>query len=189
MGRYGVTLRFEVQADELAVKEALFGAMANPRVSPVEGTDMADIVAGALSFPAELVLSQVFGMLELDQQLSNVLAPLTVSYKNGDGIESIDLAKPSPSLPKGAPARRGVRLAGKPVQWMTLEELRAERAETLEDWQAEASGAGLDAFLSTGDLTEVSPRAQRHLDVTTELSRRPSLDAEPPPSQSPGDPQ
>jgi len=101
VGRYGVTLRFEVEADELAVKEALFGAMANPRVSPVEGTDMADIVAGALSFPAELVLSQVFGMLELDQQLSNVLAPLTVSYKNGDGIESIDLAKPLPVLAEG----------------------------------------------------------------------------------------
>ena len=60
----------------------------------------------------------------------------------------------------------------KPVQWMTVEELRDERERTRPAWEAERIDVGL--FLDSGELPELSPDAARHQEVSDELSRRTS---------------
>jgi hypothetical protein len=60
----------------------------------------------------------------------------------------------------------------KPVQWMTLRELRDEADRTRGAWEQERIDIG--AFLQSGDLPPMSPAARRHQAVVDELSRRAS---------------
>jgi hypothetical protein len=57
----------------------------------------------------------------------------------------------------------------KPVQWMTLPELRDELERTRPAWEA----VELDDVLSTGQLPALSDDAHRHQLVAQELLRRP----------------
>jgi len=58
----------------------------------------------------------------------------------------------------------------KPVQWMTLQELRDELDRTSPIWEA----LDLEGFLADGQLPELSKDAHRHDLVANELLRRPS---------------
>ena len=58
----------------------------------------------------------------------------------------------------------------KPVQWMTLPELRGELERTGPLWQA----ADLDRFLADGQLPALGKDVHRHQLVANELVRRPS---------------
>ena len=58
----------------------------------------------------------------------------------------------------------------KPVQWMTLQELRDELDLTRPIWEA----VDLDGFLADGQLPVLSEDAHRHQLVADELLRRPS---------------
>ena len=60
----------------------------------------------------------------------------------------------------------------KPVQWMTLQELRDELDRTRPIWEA----VDLDRFLADGQLLALSKDAHRHEVVADELLRRPSND-------------
>ncbi|HEX8972408.1 hypothetical protein [Oryzihumus sp.] len=60
----------------------------------------------------------------------------------------------------------------KPVQWMTVDELRDEADRTRPAWEHQRVDVG--AFLETGELPEMSPAARRHQVVLDELSRRAS---------------
>ena len=59
-----------------------------------------------------------------------------------------------------------------PVQWMTLQELRAELHRTRPSWEI----LDLDGVLADGELAVLSEDAQRHQMVANELLRRPSED-------------
>ena len=56
----------------------------------------------------------------------------------------------------------------KPVQWMTLQELRDELERTRPAWKA------MDVVLAEGKAHAVSLDAHRHQEVANELLRRPS---------------
>ena len=60
----------------------------------------------------------------------------------------------------------------KPVQWMTIQELRDERERTRAVWEAQR--ADLTAFLGSGELPDIPPAARRHQEVSDELARRAS---------------
>lgn len=60
----------------------------------------------------------------------------------------------------------------KPVQWMTLAELRDELELTRPAW--EVDHADLDRFLACGQLPAPTKDAHRHRLVADELIRRPS---------------
>jgi len=57
----------------------------------------------------------------------------------------------------------------KPVQWMTLAELRDELVRTRPAWET----VDLDHVLATGQLAALSDEAQRHHLVAKELIQRP----------------
>ena len=58
----------------------------------------------------------------------------------------------------------------KPVQWMTLPELRDELERTRQAWET----TDLDGFLASGQLPLLSQNAHSHQVVADELLRRPS---------------
>jgi hypothetical protein len=60
----------------------------------------------------------------------------------------------------------------KPVQWMTLQELRDELERTRPAW--EAGVADLDGVFADGPLPALDEDAHRHQMVENELLRRPS---------------
>ena len=60
---------------------------------------------------------------------------------------------------------------GKPVLWMTLQELRDELERTRSAWEA---GLEVDGVLTAGQLPRLGHDAQRHQVVSNELLRRPS---------------
>jgi hypothetical protein len=60
----------------------------------------------------------------------------------------------------------------KPMQWMTLQELRVELDRTRPAWEAEV--ADLDSVLADGQLPALGKEAHRHQMVENELLRRPS---------------
>ena len=60
----------------------------------------------------------------------------------------------------------------KPVQWMTLQELRDELDRTRPAWET----LDLDGVLADGELAALSEDAHRHQMVANELLRRPSED-------------
>ena len=62
----------------------------------------------------------------------------------------------------------------KPVQWMTLQELRDELERTRPAWEAELGD--LDDVLTDGELPALGEDAHRHQIVTDELLRLPSND-------------
>jgi hypothetical protein len=59
----------------------------------------------------------------------------------------------------------------KPLQWMTLQELRDELHRTQAAWEAELDP---NSFLSREPLPMLSQDAHRHQEVVDELLRRPS---------------
>lgn len=63
----------------------------------------------------------------------------------------------------------------KPVQWMTVDELRAEADRTRPAWEHQHVDVG--AFLETGELPDLSADARRHQAVVGELDRRASTEA------------
>ena len=60
----------------------------------------------------------------------------------------------------------------KPVQWMTLQELRHELDRTRPAWEAEL--VDLDDVLASGQLPVLGENARRHQVVQSEFLRRPS---------------
>ena len=69
--------------------------------------------------------------------------------------------------------RRGYgRAMEKPVQWMTLQELRDELERTCPAWEI----LDLDGVLAGSELAALSEDAHRHQLVADELLRRPSED-------------
>jgi len=66
------------------------------------------------------------------------------------------------------------RAMEKPLQWMTLQELRDELERTRPAWDAEV--ADLDGVLAGSELAALSEDAHRHQMVANELLRRPSED-------------
>ena len=60
----------------------------------------------------------------------------------------------------------------KPVQWMTLQELRDELERTRPAWAAGQTDQ--DGLLAGGQLPALGEDAQRHRLVANELLRRPS---------------
>lgn len=65
---------------------------------------------------------------------------------------------------------RTLSVVDKPVQWMTVEELRAELERTRPAWESEA--AKVDDLLATGEMPPLSDDAFRHRVVAGELMRR-----------------
>jgi hypothetical protein len=63
----------------------------------------------------------------------------------------------------------------KPVQWMTLPELRDELERTSPAWET----TDLDGFLADGQLPALTKDAHRHQVVADDLFRRPCLDDAP----------
>ena len=59
----------------------------------------------------------------------------------------------------------------KPMQWMTLQELRVELERTRPAWD---DLADLDSVLADGQLPALGKDAHRHQKVANELLRRPS---------------
>jgi len=77
------------------------------------------------------------------------------------------------ALPADARARKvTVAAMEKPVQWMTLQELRDELDRTRPAWET----LDLDGVLADGELAALSEDAHRHQMVANELLRRPSED-------------
>jgi hypothetical protein len=64
-----------------------------------------------------------------------------------------------------------VNVMGKPVQWMTLQELRDELDRTRPAWEAEVGELGV---LTDGQLPALGEEARRHQLVAHELLRRPN---------------
>ena len=60
----------------------------------------------------------------------------------------------------------------KPVQWMTLQELRDELDRTRPTWES----TDLGPFLADGQLPALSKDVHRHQLVANELLRRPNSD-------------
>jgi hypothetical protein len=58
----------------------------------------------------------------------------------------------------------------KPVQWLTLQEIRNELARTLSTWES----VDLDEVLTGGPLPVLGQAVQSHQLVAHELLRRPS---------------
>ncbi|MGZ4774740.1 MAG: hypothetical protein ACXVYW_05510 [Oryzihumus sp.] len=63
----------------------------------------------------------------------------------------------------------------KPVQWMTIDELRVELERTHLAWQSQVEN--VDSFLGTGELPPQAEEAFRHRLVADELARRASEEA------------
>jgi hypothetical protein len=61
----------------------------------------------------------------------------------------------------------------KPVQWMSMQELRDELERTRPAWEA------MDVVLADGQFHALSEDAQRHRQVAKELMRRPSESGSP----------
>jgi len=61
---------------------------------------------------------------------------------------------------------------GKPVKWMTLQELRDELDRTRPAWEAEVGELG--GVLTDGQLPSLGEEVRRHQLVANELLRRPN---------------
>jgi hypothetical protein len=76
------------------------------------------------------------------------------------------------ALPADARARKvTVAAMEKPVQWMTLQELRDELERTRSAWEA---GLDVDGVLMDGQLPRLGQDAHRHQLASDELARRSS---------------